>query len=244
MTEVLEALKERLREVKMKKIFKSADLKLFFSDAYKLLFTPFCNSLGDENKRFPLESGTGPMNTNIPKVLKESVILPQAPNQEYLPTLFDGKKFQTKLLFRGSKDGFSSGQFHSLCDNKGPTLVLVKSRLGFYFGGFNSTSWINSSGQYSQTPNCFLFSLNHKTKHEIYQHPENAIYHKSDFGPTFGEGHDLHISSDCHKNQSSYSILGHTYKCPFGYNNDQSKNYLAGTHHFEVEDYEVFQLFF
>ena len=172
-----------------------------------------------------------------------SVLLPHAPNKDYLPTLFDGKKFQTKLLFRGSKDGFSAGQFHSLCDNKGPTLVLVKSRLGFYFGGFNSTSW-NSSGQWSQTPNCFLFSLNHKTKHEIYQNPQHAIYHHSGYGPTFGGGHDLHISSDCHKNLSSYSNLGHTYKCPFGYNNDQSKNYLAGTHHFEVEDYEVFQLFF
>ena len=144
MTEVLETLKERLREIKMKKIFKSADLKLFFSDAYKLLFTPFCSGLGDENKRFPLESGTGPMNTNIPKVLEESVILPQAPNKEYLPTLFDGKKFQTKLLFRGSKDGFSSEQFHNLCDNKGPTLVLVKSRLGFYFGGFNRSVFTDS----------------------------------------------------------------------------------------------------
>ena len=73
-----------------------------------------------------------------------SVLLPHAPNKDYLPTLFDGKKFQTKLLFRGSKDGFSSEQFHNLCDNKGPTLVLVKSRLGFYFGGFNRSVFTDS----------------------------------------------------------------------------------------------------
>jgi len=55
MTDALETMKEKLREAKMKKIFKSADMKLFFSDAHKLLFTPFCRSLIDENKRFPLE---------------------------------------------------------------------------------------------------------------------------------------------------------------------------------------------
>ena len=143
MRQVIEGLKERLQNVKTMKIFKSADLKLLFSDAHKLLFTPFCGSLGDEDKRFPLAM-------NVSKAFEESIILPQAPNRDFLLSLFEDKKFQTKLLFRGSKDGFTSAKFHSLCDNKGPTLVLVKSRLGYYFGGYSSTSWrkIIQFGQY------------------------------------------------------------------------------------------------
>lgn len=32
------------------------------------------------------------------------------------------------ILYRGSRDGFSARSFHSLCDDKGPTLLIVKVR--------------------------------------------------------------------------------------------------------------------
>jgi len=51
----------------MKKIFKSEDQKLFFSDAYKLLFTPFLGVWLMKIK--VLEGGPG-MNTTIPKVFE------------------------------------------------------------------------------------------------------------------------------------------------------------------------------
>jgi len=34
----------------------------------------------------------------------------------------------TELIFRGSKDGFTSSAFHSKCDGKGATLILIKSK--------------------------------------------------------------------------------------------------------------------
>ena len=30
------------------------------------------------------------------------------------------------MLYRGSRDGYSAKQFHDKCDEKGPTLTLVK----------------------------------------------------------------------------------------------------------------------
>jgi hypothetical protein len=33
--------------------------------------------------------------------------------------------FETKLLYRASRDGFESTKFHDLCDDKGSTIVLV-----------------------------------------------------------------------------------------------------------------------
>ena len=44
------------------------------------------------------------------------------------------------LLFRASTDGHTHADFHRCCDNKGPTLVLIKSG-EYIFGGFASKSW-------------------------------------------------------------------------------------------------------
>ena len=40
------------------------------------------------------------------------------------------------MLYKGSKHGFSAEIFHSLCDNKGPTLSLFKLKNGTCIGGY------------------------------------------------------------------------------------------------------------
>ena len=44
------------------------------------------------------------------------------------------------LLYRASTDGKTPADFHRCCDNKGPTLVVIKSG-GYIFGGYTSQSW-------------------------------------------------------------------------------------------------------
>jgi len=44
------------------------------------------------------------------------------------------------LLYRASTDGNTPADFHRCCDNKGPTLVLIKSG-EYIFGGYTSKSW-------------------------------------------------------------------------------------------------------
>ena len=44
------------------------------------------------------------------------------------------------LLFRASDDGKRPADFHRCCDNKGPTVVLIKHR-EFILGGYTSKSW-------------------------------------------------------------------------------------------------------
>ena len=36
---------------------------------------------------------------------------------------------ESTLLFRGSQDGFRAKLFHNKCDNKGPTLTIIRSHL-------------------------------------------------------------------------------------------------------------------
>ena len=47
---------------------------------------------------------------------------------------------EMKLLYRATFNGWSSSNFHSCCDNKGATVVVVKSGK-YIFGGFTECSW-------------------------------------------------------------------------------------------------------
>ena len=46
-----------------------------------------------------------------------------------------------KLLYRASEHGYTSESFHDYCDDKGPTLVIIKSSGGWIFGGYTTESW-------------------------------------------------------------------------------------------------------
>ena len=45
------------------------------------------------------------------------------------------------LCWRASLHGWAAKTFHSLCDNKGPTVTIVKDTNNNIFGGYISISW-------------------------------------------------------------------------------------------------------
>ena len=79
------------------------------------------------------------------KPFEESEILTSVEHQQslkgWLPTDLEG---EWRLLFRASRDDFGSQTFHSKCDNKGPTVTVVKSG-GYIFGGFTETPWTSKN---------------------------------------------------------------------------------------------------
>ena len=44
------------------------------------------------------------------------------------------------LLYRASRDGWAASNFHSCCDNKGPTVTVIKSG-NYIFGGYIEHEW-------------------------------------------------------------------------------------------------------
>jgi hypothetical protein len=56
--------------------------------------------------------------------------------KEYLHKLLGNKRFVTILLFCGSIDGWNMEDFHSRCDNKGPSISLFKIKDGDCIGGY------------------------------------------------------------------------------------------------------------
>jgi len=90
-------------------------------------------------------------------------------------------------------------------------LIIIKSTNGYVFGGYTEQSW-NITGTYKSDPNSFIFSFINKLNEpiKIKQNQNNGIYCGSNYGPTFGAGHDLHIADKSNINTASYSNLGNS----------------------------------
>lgn len=52
--------------------------------------------------------------------------------------------FKWRLCYRASRDGWEPQDFHSNCDNKGPTVTVVKANDNI-FGGFTDQNWQGTS---------------------------------------------------------------------------------------------------
>ena len=60
---------------------------------------------------------------------------------DYILREWLGYGFQMKLIYRASDHDYTAESFHECCDDKRPTLVIVKSSGGYIFGGFTTQSW-------------------------------------------------------------------------------------------------------
>ena len=89
-------------------------------------------------------------------------------NKQTIEDLYNLTKFekkQWKLIYRGSRDGFSANVFHSKCDNNPNTLTLIKTTKSYVFGGFTRRTWNPKIDYYVDDSEAFLISLvNYKNK--------------------------------------------------------------------------------
>ena len=105
----------------------------------------------------------------------------------------------------------------------------------FFFSETGQDSYVHCSQS-------FLFSMVNPfgvvpSKMPLVKNQQHAgINCHSSYGPTFGGGHDLHVSTNANTDGASYSYLGHTYQLPAG----QPNAFFTGDRNFNVTDYEVF----
>ena len=155
-----------------------------------------------------------------------------------------------ELLYKGTRDGSGSNIFHNKCDNKGPTICLCKNEKGNIFGGYSSISW-TSDNKFHAANGSFLFTLTNihgiaPTKFPNKQNDNCAVYHGSDRGPSFGNGHDLYISNDYLNNNKSHAYLGYSYPDVIGKGNSifsgepKNSNNLQSL---KIRELQVFKLF-
>jgi len=136
------------------------------------------------------------------------------------------------LLYQATKDGSSSSNFHSRCDNRGTTVVIVETTAGNVFGGFTDQVW--NSGGWSTSTISFLFQLRPAMKRYNEKNGNYATYRHSSYGPVIGNGDDLLIALNCLFYATSYNIGGNAY---------DFRTYAlnGGEKIFRVQDYVVLQ---
>ena len=78
------------------------------------------------------------------KTFEESMLLTNENHQSVLKGWLPSQEGKWRLLYRASRDGFAAAVFHSKCDDKGPTVTIVKSGNNI-FGGFTKQSWAGKS---------------------------------------------------------------------------------------------------
>ena len=77
--------------------------------------------------------------THADPLVFESVIL-SANDNVTLKSWIGCDSFTAKLCWRATRDGWSASTFHSNCDNKKPTVTVVKVDQ-YVFGGYATESW-------------------------------------------------------------------------------------------------------
>lgn len=161
-------------------------------------------------------------------------------------------KFQNKenllfrLVYRASRDGYTTKEFHKRCDTIGPNIVLVKTKDNIRFGGFTNLNWApekvdeekkdeNTGKKYD--PDSFCFSLSTKSIYPHNLNKEEAIFCSKSVGPTFcdnifGINNNFGIKGGfCNKKDKSCF-------------NGQKIDYeiAGGNKNFEVEELEVYEI--
>ena len=92
------------------------------------------------------------------------------------------KKIKSELLYRMSRDGIEYSTFHKLCDNKGPTIILVKLIDGDILGIYTPINW-DINGSWKSDTDMFAFSLTENNKSNKNYENNYGILCKSNFGP-------------------------------------------------------------
>ena len=157
--------------------------------------------------------------------------------QSWLGVGFDA----TKLLWRGSTDGFTARAFHKRCDKQGPTLTVIESTEGWIFGGYNPSNWQSAvPGSYVKKANgSFIFTL--KNQQDIsptrFFRAIYAFYNNANSGPDFGCS-DLVVFNTAGK---SYSYFPNSYVDTTGKGNALFTG-KKNLDNFEVKEIEVYSV--
>ncbi|CAG8768375.1 12730_t:CDS:1, partial [Acaulospora morrowiae] len=110
---------------------------------------------------------------------------------------FTNLPFKFKLIYRASRDGFGIENFHKKCDEKGPTVVVIKAHNSEkIIGGYNPFKWgagVEKEG-YILRSRTFLFSLKDRDQLSRISTKKEAIFWYKEKGPCFGL-RDLRIIS-------------------------------------------------
>lgn len=128
----------------------------------------------------------------------------------WLPDQYS-ENFEPQLIYKGLRDGITPEAFHTHCDEKGPTITIIKGMFTgslemTVFGGFLDKDW-HKKNTWIPSNDAFVFSLTSNIKCPIAA-ASRAAYGGANRGPAFGYGHDIMVAETLNKsyvNPQSYT---------------------------------------
>ena len=155
------------------------------------------------------------------KLLKEWI----SPNQ----------KISFELIYRATRDGDTTSDFHRMCDDKSPTICVFKTPGGYIFGGYTTVYFNNPDNInfYLKDEKAFVFSLNKKEKYHT-KDRDKSIYIHSDYLIIFGNGsNSIQIKNNALKVSDNWSNPNGSYGINL---------YLVENKNFSIKEMEVFKV--
>lgn len=171
---------------------------------------------------------------------KESEILTddQEKKTVYLTLPFKGVP-DTHLMFSTTRDGRSISKMHKMIDDKGITLILVRSA-GYTFGGFAAAKWNCDGVPFGDQSSCFLFSLTNDAFIPAHgQSEEPCKLFATQDTLTFGK-EDLKLAGNF---DYCSSHIENTYGVGLVYGGTKAGTFLAGYPEFAADVVEVWGFF-
>jgi hypothetical protein len=154
---------------------------------------------------------------------------------------FRGKHFE--LLWRDSRDGFKTKEFHRRCDGHANTLTVILDTKGNIFGEFTpvegeSKNWRKAD----DSQKSFIFTLTnpHKVPAKKLtlkaEEKDSALFCAAFRGPHFS---DILVNDNCNTNNDNYTSLDSSYINDMGMD---GRTFFTGSEYFRVKEIEVFEI--
>ena len=155
---IFDCMKQKLSELKYYEV--TDRIECMADDKYEPIIQSFSNYLQDKSKGEELRSVIDrkllnsffddyPLYMNNKDVqdffypiyspfLRDTILF----GQEYDKKLREWLEgdYKWRLLYRASEHDYTAESFHDYCDDKGPTLIMIKSSGGWIFGGYTTQS--------------------------------------------------------------------------------------------------------
>ena len=153
-------------------------------------------------------------------------------DENIILSFFDVKPKEFIKILDSKIDGDSTKIFIDKCANICPTIIFIKTKEGYRFGGYTSKIWLKDKLQ--NDDKCFLFSLNKKEKYKITD-PTGATKYGIDYF-RFGNA-AIQIENGCTSNNNSYIQNNMRFKTL-----PNNKDINGGQRNFTVNCYEVYRI--
>ena len=178
----------------------------------------------------------------IEQFLAYSVCATEKKQKTFLRYLFGDKLLFTALVYSGSIHGWRAKDFHYRCNERGPTITLLKIKNGDCIGGYTQAQWSSPNIDYLAPDRyAMVFNLSCE-RYFLNKEVGKEIWIRRDNGPVFGRAELGAWKEPFNAKKSCWSNANHaSYQIPI---DKDGKNMLTNLEDgfFTITEMEVWEV--